>query len=171
MSGFSFKSGGPKQRNIARVIVDILARTGFAADCLEIELTESMLMHDVAKTLDLLADLNALGIHLAIDDFGIGYSSLNYLKRFPIDVLKIDQSFVGDLARNSNDAAIVSAIIGLAHTLDLCVVAEGVETATQLQFLRDRRCDLYQGYFAARPLAADVFAAHMRAQKIPPAQT
>lgn len=165
MSGFSFKSGGPKRHNIARVIEEILARTGLGADELEIELTESMLMHDVAETLQLLADLSALGVHLAIDDFGIGYSSLNYLKRFPIDVLKIDQSFVGDLARDPNDAAIVSAIIGLAHTLDLCVVAEGVETATQLQFLRDRRCDLYQGYLAARPLAADVFAAHLREHK------
>ena len=168
MSGFSFKSGGPKQRNIAHTIEGILARTGHAADDLEIELTESMLMHDVTETLQLLADVSALGVHLAIDDFGIGYSSLNYLKRFPIDVLKIDQSFVGDLAHDPNDAAIVSAIIGLAHTLDLCVVAEGVETATQLQFLRDRRCDLYQGYLAARPLAADVFAAHLREHK--PAQ-
>lgn len=165
MSGFSFKSGGPKQRSIARVIEDILARTGLGADELEIELTESMLMHDVSETLQRLADLSALGVNLAIDDFGIGYSSLNYLKRFPIDVLKIDQSFVGDLARDPNDAAIVSAIIGLAHTLDLCVVAEGVETTTQLQFLRDRRCDLYQGYLAARPLPADVFATHLREHK------
>lgn len=136
----------------------ILEETGLAPGYLELELTESILMHDVEASASVLASLKAMGVKLAIDDFGTGYSSLSYLKRFPIDTLKIDQSFVRDIATDADDATIVSAVIGMGRSLNHRVVAEGVETAEQFSFLRARHCPEGQGYLFSHPLSAEDFA-------------
>ena len=143
-----------------------LADSGLAPDCLEIELTESLFMSDVDQAVELMHAMKALGVNLSIDDFGTGYSSLSYLSRFPIDVLKIDRSFVADITRDANDAAIVDSIIALAHNLKLAVIAEGVETAEQLDYLRRHGCDEMQGYYFSRPLAAPAFAALLQAHMV-----
>jgi EAL domain-containing protein (putative c-di-GMP-specific phosphodiesterase class I) len=122
-------------------IAAIVAEAGIEAGLLEVELTESLLMHDPEETVKTLGNLERYGVRLAVDDFGTGYSSLMYLKRFPIDSLKIDRAFVSDATNNPEDAAIVRAIIDLGHSLGLKVVAEGVETQAQLDFLRECRCD------------------------------
>jgi EAL domain-containing protein (putative c-di-GMP-specific phosphodiesterase class I) len=133
-------------------IAAILGETGFPAERLELELTESMIMHDAPETVSRLGEIAALGIRLTIDDFGSGYSSLSYLRRFPITALKIDQSFIRDVTRDPNDAAIAQAIVALAGSLRLKVVAEGVETQEQLAFLKSCGCDEVQGYLFSRPL-------------------
>jgi diguanylate cyclase (GGDEF)-like protein/PAS domain S-box-containing protein len=131
-----------------------LRENSIDSDLLELELTESSLMTHAKKTARILKRLKALGIRISIDDFGTGYSSLAYVKRFPIDVLKIDRSFIGDITTNPADAAITTAIIEMAHSLKVRVVAEGVETVEQYEFLRNRGCDEVQGYYFARPLPA-----------------
>ncbi|SDN66862.1 PAS domain S-box-containing protein/diguanylate cyclase (GGDEF) domain-containing protein [Janthinobacterium sp. OK676] len=146
-----------KQKNLLHAVAQALADTGFDAACLELELTESMVMHDVEQATAIMAKLKALGVQLSIDDFGTGYSSLAYLRHFPIDVLKIDKTFVSDITHSMDDAAIVRAIISLAHSLRLKVIAEGVETEQQLAFLRRHGCDQMQGYLFSRPLAAPAF--------------
>lgn len=140
--------------NLVEHIAQTLRRTGLPAQNLEIELTESLVMKDVERAIRTLRELKALGVKLSIDDFGTGYSSLSYLKRFPIDVLKIDQSFVRDITLDADDAAITRSIISLAHSLRLTVIAEGVESDAQLAFLRRYRCDQMQGYFFSRPVCA-----------------
>ncbi|HET8706935.1 MAG TPA: EAL domain-containing protein, partial [Pseudomonadales bacterium] len=125
---------------------------GIDASMLEFEITESVLMHNLNQGIAILKDLKALGVGLAIDDFGIGYSSLNYLKRFPIDTLKIDRSFVMDIPQDKSDMEIAAAVIAMAHKLELKVVAEGVETEEQLKFLQENHCDLCQGYFFGKPM-------------------
>ncbi|MEO5365193.1 MAG: EAL domain-containing protein [Magnetococcus sp. WYHC-3] len=139
-------------------IQQILAETGLPASLLEVEITESLVMDDVDRAVATLTDMRDMGLHIAIDDFGTGYSSLNQLKRFPIHSLKIDQSFVRDLTELSEDAAIVRAIISLASSLNLSVVAEGVETAEQLAFLRSLSCSEIQGFLFSRPLPPEAFA-------------
>lgn len=126
--------------------------------CLEVELTESILMSDVGETMTILAGLKRLGLCIAVDDFGTGYSSLNYLKQFPIDVLKIDRGFVDGLPDGEQDAQIARAIIAMAHSLNLKVIAEGVESAAQLDFLRAHGCDQVQGYLFGQPMPAAEFA-------------
>jgi diguanylate cyclase (GGDEF)-like protein/PAS domain S-box-containing protein len=145
------------QQDLVRFIADVLEDTGLDPTCLEIELTESLVMKDVERAIGVLRDLKSLGVHISVDDFGTGYSSLSYLKRFPIDVLKIDQSFVRDITLDSDDAAIVASIISLAHSLRLHVIAEGVETEEQLAYLRQHRCDEMQGYYFSRPVSASEF--------------
>jgi diguanylate cyclase (GGDEF)-like protein/PAS domain S-box-containing protein len=135
--------------NTVRKVID---ETGIEPHCLELELTESAIMEHVDKSIETFLELRKLGVHLAIDDFGTGYSSMAYLKRFTIDKLKIDQSFVRDLTIDSDDAAIVTATIAMAHKLNLTVVAEGVETEEQLRFLNDQGCEQLQGYYFSRPL-------------------
>ncbi len=135
----------------------VLNDTMLDPDCLEIELTESLFMNDITPAVELLHRMKSLGVNLSIDDFGTGYSSLSYLSRFPIDVLKIDRSFVADITHDANDAAIVTSIIALAHNLKLAVIAEGVETAEQLDYLRSHGCDEMQGYFFSKPLPAQDF--------------
>jgi diguanylate cyclase (GGDEF)-like protein len=132
----------------------ILSQTKFEPRDLELEITETFLMQDTQSTLAVLKDLKALGVHLALDDFGTGYSSLSYLKRFPIDTLKIDQSFVRDIATDEDDASIVSAVIGMGKSLHMRVVAEGVETREQLEFLQKHNCPFGQGYLFSPPLRA-----------------
>ncbi len=142
---------------LPRSIAAILKETGMEPAWLELEITESMIMHDVDKTMQKLNLLGKTGIRIAIDDFGTGHSSLAYLKRFPIDTLKIDRSFIRDLPGDAEDKAITTAIIGMGKSLDLTVVAEGVETADQLEFLRAHGCDEYQGYFFSKPVPAEKF--------------
>ncbi|WP_054774186.1 EAL domain-containing protein, partial [Methylogaea oryzae] len=143
-----------RQRRLKDQVLDALRQSDLDARYLELELTESMLMEDTAGAVVMLAELRKIGVRLSIDDFGTGYSSLSYLKRLPIDALKIDQSFVRDIADDSDDAAIVSAVISMAHDLHLRVVAEGVETLEQLRFLRAHQCDEAQGYLFSRPVCA-----------------
>jgi diguanylate cyclase (GGDEF)-like protein/PAS domain S-box-containing protein len=138
-------------------LASVLADTGLEPKYLEIELTESLFMSDITPAVDLLHRMKALGVNLSIDDFGTGYSSLSYLSRFPIDVLKIDRSFVADITRDANDEAIVTSIIALAHNLKLAVIAEGVETGEQLDYLRRHGCDEMQGYYFSKPLPAHEF--------------
>ena len=146
-------------------IASALKETGYSAALLELEITESALAEREDEALLTMRQLRDLGLRLAVDDFGTGYSSLAQLKRFPIDVLKIDQGFVRDIPQSSDDMAISAAIIAMGHSMDLRVLAEGVETAEQLAFLRERGCDSYQGYFCSRPVPAEAFAALVRAQQ------
>lgn len=132
-----------------------LRENSIESDLLELELTESSLMMHARKTAVILGRLKGLGIRISIDDFGMGYSSLSYVKRFPVDALKIDHSFIREITTNSADAAITTAIIDMAHSLGMRVVAEGVETAEQFDFLRKRACDEVQGYYFAQPLPAE----------------
>jgi EAL domain-containing protein (putative c-di-GMP-specific phosphodiesterase class I) len=119
-------------------------------------------MHDAEKSAETLQVLSTMGVHISIDDFGTGYSSLSYLRRFPLDKLKIDRSFIRDLMMNPDDVSIVRAIISLAHSLRLRVVAEGVETAEQLEFLTNLGCDQYQGFYYSPAVTADAFAELIR---------
>jgi EAL domain-containing protein (putative c-di-GMP-specific phosphodiesterase class I) len=139
-----------------------LRESGLEAHWLEIELTESVLMHEAESTLSTLRSLGALGIRIAVDDFGTGYSSLAYLRRLPIDKLKIDRSFVRDLGAETDASVIVSTIVRMAHSLKLKVLAEGVESSEQVTLLRAQGCDEMQGYWLARPLPADAFAKYFR---------
>ncbi|MGE8409951.1 MAG: EAL domain-containing protein [Pseudomonas sp.] len=140
-------------------IANILNETGLPPACLELELTESILMREVHEAMQILDSLKNLGLSIAVDDFGTGYSSLNYLKQFPIDVLKIDRTFVDGLPEGEQDAQIARAIIAMAHSLNLAVIAEGVETHEQLEFLREHGCDEVQGYLFGRPMPAHQFEA------------
>ncbi|MCC7704368.1 EAL domain-containing protein [Janthinobacterium sp. GW460P] len=158
-----------RQSGLLQSVREILAVTGLEARFLELELTESMMMQDVEQAIATMGKLKALGLQLSIDDFGTGYSSLAHLRRFPIDVLKIDKSFVSDLTHSDDDAAIVQAIIALAHSLRLKVIAEGVETPQQLAFLCQHGCDQMQGYLFSRPLAAPAFEELLRQGSILPA--
>ncbi len=142
------------QPSFATLIERVLSEIGLAPGCLELEITESLLMKDVNAAVTILSALKEMGVHLAIDDFGTGYSSLNYLKRFPIDRLKIDRSFVQDICIDPDDAAIALAVIVIAHSMNLRVLAEGVETDVQLAFLKARACDEMQGFYFSRPLPA-----------------
>ncbi len=156
--------------NLLADIAAVLEHTGLAPGLLEIELTESLFMSDVSVAVETMHSMKKLGVNLSIDDFGTGYSSLSYLSRFPIDVLKIDRSFVNDIGHDANDAAIVTSIISLAHNLKLDVIAEGVETLEQLDYLRRHGCDEMQGYYFSRPLAAADFEALLRQRTcLPPA--
>jgi len=140
---------------LVELVARTLEETGLPAEMLELEITESTVMKQTDATLGMLKKLKELGVSLAIDDFGTGYSSLAYLKRFPVDKLKIDKSFITDVPMSRDHNAIVTAIISLAHALSLRVVAEGVETEAQLEFLQSARCDMIQGYLAGRPIDAD----------------
>lgn len=151
-----------RRQNLDKTIALILDETGLDTRHLELELTESAVMHDSRETGDMLQRLNAIGVSLAIDDFGTGYSSLSYLKRFQIDRLKIDRTFVQDVTVDSDDAAITTAIISLARSLRVRTLAEGVETREQCQFLRQCGCDEVQGYYFSRPLPAEEFEALLR---------
>ena len=137
---------------LTKLVADALADNRLTPSCLEIELTESLLMTSVDLGIRTMHELKALGVKLSIDDFGTGYSSLAHLKRFPVDVLKIDQSFVRDIAASDDDAALVGTIISLAHDLHMQVIAEGVETEAQLDYLRSRGCDEIQGHYFSRAL-------------------
>jgi len=145
------------KQNVAEVIRHSIEKNKCPADFLEIELTETSIMDAHEQAASMLNDIKSLGVQVSMDDFGVGYSSFSYLRNLPIDILKIDRSFVRDITTDQNDAAIISAIIAMAHTLDLKVVAEGVETLEQLHFLHEQQCDIAQGYLISRPLPANEF--------------
>jgi diguanylate cyclase (GGDEF)-like protein/PAS domain S-box-containing protein len=151
-----------RQGDLVHTVAQALTATGLAPRHLELELTESMMMQDVPQLIQMLHELKRLGVRISIDDFGAGYSSLGYLKRFPVDHLKIDRSFVLDIATDPDDAAIVRSIIALGHALGLRVVAEGVETAEQLSFLKRNECDEVQGFHLGRPVPAAELGALIR---------
>jgi EAL domain-containing protein (putative c-di-GMP-specific phosphodiesterase class I) len=155
------------QPDLVAQVKGALQESGLPAPLLELEITETSAMQNAESTVATLRELKALGVRVAIDDFGIGHSSLGYLKRLPIDSLKIDQSFVRDITTDPDDAAIATAVIALAHTLKLTVVAEGVETTEQLAFLRDRRCDRMQGHLLSAPLPADSCLRFLDRQQAP----
>jgi EAL domain-containing protein (putative c-di-GMP-specific phosphodiesterase class I) len=138
-----------RQPDLVNEVTECLQETGVPPDALEIEITERTAMLDVTRTIEILRDLRGLGVRIALDDFGTGYSSLSYLKSLPVDTVKLDQSFVRDVTHDPGDAAIATAVIAMAHSLDLRVVAEGVETREQLAFLRDRGCDFVQGHLVS----------------------
>lgn len=151
-----------RQQGFCELIRKVLRETGLAPHYLELELTESLLLGDADVTLSVLQELKAMGLTLAIDDFGTGYSSFSYLKRFPVSKLKIDRSFVRDVAVSPDDAAITTAIISMAKSLNLKVIAEGVEDEAQMSFLRAHQCDGIQGYYFSMPLAVDKVAEKLR---------
>ena len=140
----------------------VLAETGLDATCLEFELTESMLVEETPELMRTMDGLRALGVKLAIDDFGTGHSSLAHLKRFRIDKLKIDRTFVRDIATDPDDRAITAAIVDLARNMGITSIAEGVESEAQLEFLLERGCDEMQGYLTSRPVPAADIAAFVR---------
>lgn len=150
------------QRNFPEKVAAILQESQLAPHYLELEITESCAMEHAGETINQLKQLNAMGTMLAIDDFGTGYSSLAYLQRFPIQKLKIDRSFINDIQTDDNDAAIVRSIIGLAHNMQLRVVAEGVENETQAEWLRKRGCDQAQGFLYAKPMTATQLQNHFK---------
>jgi EAL domain-containing protein (putative c-di-GMP-specific phosphodiesterase class I) len=133
----------------------VLRETGVPANRVELEVTESMVMQNAEQTTSVLNELRKIGVSLAIDDFGTGYSSLVYLKRLPIDTLKIDKDFVGDITTDADDEAITATIITMAHSLGLETVAEGVETQQQMEYLREQDCDELQGFLISAPLDAE----------------
>jgi len=154
-----------RRSDISALIAKVLVETGFPAVQLEVEITESGLMENQDNATDILNSLRAQGIHLAIDDFGTGYSSLAYLKRFPVNVLKIDKSFIEEIPHNKDDMEIASTIIAMGHILGFKVLAEGVETPEQLAFLRDKGCDMHQGYIKSKPVPAREFTELLRKQQ------
>jgi EAL domain-containing protein (putative c-di-GMP-specific phosphodiesterase class I) len=154
----------PRQfsQNLPRTVLGYLQAYDIPASLLEMEITESMLMHNADSVVAMMQEFAAAGIMMSLDDFGTGYSSLSYLKRFPIDTLKIDQSFVRGIPHDADDSAIATAIISMAKALKLRVIAEGVETASQLDFLKAAGCDEIQGYWFSKPIPADPYAQLLR---------
>ncbi len=157
-----------RQPNFIQQVQQILSETGADPHSLGLELTEGMVIDNILDTIKKMEGLKKLGIELSIDDFGTGYSSLAYLKKMPLDVLKIDQSFVRDIEHDANDAAIVDTIISMARHLDLQVVAEGVETNFELAFLEEKGCELYQGYYFSPPVPNDAFTTMLEQGQVPP---
>jgi EAL domain-containing protein (putative c-di-GMP-specific phosphodiesterase class I) len=153
LSPFQFRQG-----DLVTLVCNVLLETGLAPDRLVLEITESALMNDFSRALSTLRRLKALGVQIAMDDFGTGYSSLSYLQSFPFDKIKIDKTFISNLDRSAQSAAIVRAVMGLGRNLKLLVVAEGVETKEQLEALRREHCDEMQGYFIGYPSPIDEYA-------------
>jgi len=143
-----------QQKNLVSMIGQVLYETGLDPQYLEVEITESIAMHDVKLSKTVLQTLQNMGIYIALDDFGTGYSSLSSIKNFPLNQLKIDRSFICDLVTDPHDAAIIKAVVALGHGLNLKVMAEGVESQEQLAFLRSVNCDLMQGYLFSKPVTA-----------------
>jgi EAL domain-containing protein (putative c-di-GMP-specific phosphodiesterase class I) len=153
-----------RKDDIVECVARALRESGLDASYLELEITESVVMQNAAKTVGMLEQLSRMGVHLSIDDFGTGYSSLSYLKRFQVNTLKIDRAFIRDIASDHEDSAIVQAIVALAHSLQLQVVAEGVENDTQLQHLKRLGSDEYQGFFRSKPLPGEQFERFLKAE-------
>ncbi len=159
-----------QNKMFSSIVNRILMETQLDPSYLELELTESIIMKNAESTIETLREFNGLGIDISIDDFGTGYSSLNYLKRFPVNTLKIDRSFVRDIASDPDDAAITRTVIAMGHNLNLKIVAEGVETVEQLEFLREMQCDTIQGYYFSKPLPAEELTKILKTGNILPQQ-
>ena len=144
-----------RQEGFCELVSRVLRETGLPAQYLELELTESLLLANAELMLSVVQELKTMGVTLAIDDFGTGYSSFSYLRQFRVDKFKIDQSFIRDVATNADDAAITAAIVNMAKSLRLKVIAEGVEDEAQMSFLRAHQCDEIQGYYFSHPLTVD----------------
>ena len=155
-----------REPSLPAQVEQVLAHYGLPPASLEIEVTESVMLSDPEDSIRNALRLSQLGVRLALDDFGMGYSSLSYLKRLPVSYLKIDKSFVSELSTDASSAAIITAIIAMAHTLGLGVVAEGVEHEVQRSFLRKRGCDDYQGYLFSRPVEPAAFEALLQEQAL-----
>jgi len=149
---------------LPEVVARVLKKTGLQAKYLELELTESLLIEDIEHVVETMYALKDMGTKLVIDDFGTGYSSLSYLKQFPVDKLKIDRSFISDMASSQNDAAIAKAIINLGHSLNLQVLAEGIENEYQRDFIIAHGCDFAQGYFYKQPETPDKILEYLKSQ-------
>lgn len=154
-----------QEPDLVKTVDGVLNETRLDPDRLELEITEGIAMQNADFTIAVMSDLRDRGIRISIDDFGAGYSSLNYLSNFPIHALKIDQSFVRSVTREPNNAAIATAIIALAHSLNLEVVAEGVETEDQLAFFRERQCDRFQGFLLSEAVPSNVFRAMLKPER------
>jgi EAL domain-containing protein (putative c-di-GMP-specific phosphodiesterase class I) len=154
-----------QQQDVAAWVLGALRDTGLAPESLELELTESLIAQDVDQAIHAINQLKSAGVKLSIDDFGTGYSNLGNLKRFRVDTLKIDQSFVRDILTDADDASIALAVISLAHSLRMRVLAEGVETVEQYEFLRLNGCDEIQGYYFSKPVPAGELGAMLKAHK------
>jgi EAL domain-containing protein (putative c-di-GMP-specific phosphodiesterase class I) len=150
-------------RGFADTVSSVLDETGTPPGAVTLEVTETVFVDDERRAVAVLDDLKALGVVLALDDFGTGYSSLSYLRRFPVDVLKIDQDFIGQLGRGGRSSKIVSAVVDLAHALGMTVVAEGVETVEQYREVAALGCESSQGYYFARPMSVNELRGRMRA--------
>ena len=157
-----------QQKDLIDKVIHALGESRLDPSCLELELTETSIMENPESAARILTEIRKLGVRIAVDDFGTGYSSLSYLKRLPIDTLKLDRSFVNGAPADPDDAALVMAIVTLAHNLRLRVVAEGIETEEQLNFLRLLRCDEGQGYLFSRPQPADVLEQALFESSLPP---
>ncbi len=144
-----------RNKDLVEMIARILEETGLPSDGLRLEITESVAVQNTEYTIKIMNELDAIGVYTSLDDFGTGYSSLSYLKQFPLRVLKVDQSFIQDIQHNPKNEALIKAIIGMARSLGMEVVGEGVEKAEQLQFLRTQMCDQAQGYLLSRPIPAE----------------
>ncbi|HSP56596.1 MAG TPA: EAL domain-containing protein, partial [Dehalococcoidia bacterium] len=155
-----------QQRDLVETVDRAIAESGFSPHLLQLEITEHVAMQDAEFTAATLMRLREKGVQVAIDDFGTGYSSLSYLKAFPINNVKIDRSFIRDITIDASDAAITRAIVAMAHSLNLVVTAEGVETTEQLTFLRETGCDEFQGYIFSKPVPAHTFQATMQAKPV-----
>jgi len=155
-----------KHSDIEHAVTSALAETGLPAKYLELEITESALMEREQEFIDLLHSLRQLGVKIAIDDFGTGYSSLAYLKKFPIDILKIDKSFVDDIPEDKDDMVIAATVVAMGHSLGLEVLAEGVETPEQLEFLRSKACNYYQGFLCSKPVSAEEFTQFLESLEV-----
>ncbi len=153
------------QKDFTAIILDTLSKTNLDATCLELELTETTIMKNVKSAIKIMNDFKSLGICISIDDFGIGYSSLSYVQEFNFDTLKIDRAFVKDVTSNPKTAALAQALIGMARSLKLNVIAEGVETQEQLRFLLDEGCEAMQGYLFSRPIPAKAFEELLQSNK------
>jgi len=147
-----------RQGDLPKMVHSLLLQTGLEPGRLELEVTESVLFDDFSRKSSILSRLKALGVKIALDDFGIGYSSLSYLQSFPFDKIKIDKSFVWMIQKNPQSTAIIRAIVGLGRDLAMRILAEGVETLSQLNFLKDEGCNSMQGYFIGRPCPIEIYA-------------
>jgi diguanylate cyclase (GGDEF)-like protein len=159
-----------QQTDLVSQVTQALEETGLEADKLDLEITESNAMQNAEHSINTLWGLKKQGVRISMDDFGTGYSSLNYLKRFPIDRIKLDQSFVRDLPGDKDDAAIAMAVIAMGRSLELVVIAEGVETEEQLAFLKGHECDQLQGFLLSRPLPSDGFETFLKESRAPQAR-
>lgn len=155
-----------QQKNLLASLQKILDETNFDSNYLELEITEGIMIENVEEKIVLLNQFRQMGIQLSLDDFGTGYSALSYLKNLPIDTLKIDRIFIEHISHNAQDQVIVASLINLSHSLNLIVIAEGVETKEQVEFLRSLGCDRIQGYFFYKALPAEEIESLLRAQAI-----